>query len=67
MKKILILLLLINSFAFSQFSDLSHGLGFAAGMPSGTGFSYRQMNENYGFQVTMGALAIRYDDEYTLR
>jgi len=66
MKKILLPLLLINSFAFSQYSDLTHGLGFAAGMPSGTGFSYRQMNENYGFQVTMGALAIGYDDEYTL-
>ncbi|MCJ7801614.1 MAG: hypothetical protein MUP82_04575 [Candidatus Marinimicrobia bacterium] len=66
MKKILLPLLLISGFAFSQFSDLTQGLGFAAGMPSGTGFSYRQMNENYGFQVTMGALAYGYDDEYTL-
>ena len=52
------------SVAFSQYSDLTHGLGFAAGMPSGTGFSYRQMNENYGFQVTMGALAYSYDEDY---
>ena len=66
MKKLLLPLFLIISFAFSQYSDLTHGLGFAAGMPSGTGFSYRQMNENYGFQVTMGALAIGYDDAYTL-
>ncbi len=62
MKKIS-LLLLVSSFAFSQFSDLTQGLGFAAGMPSGTGFSYRQMNENHGFQITLGALAYGYDDE----
>ncbi|MCK4903547.1 MAG: hypothetical protein KAS35_02570, partial [Candidatus Marinimicrobia bacterium] len=62
MKKIS-LLLLVSSFAFSQFSDLTQGLGFAAGMPSGTGFSYRQMNENHGFQITLGALAYGSDDE----
>ena len=64
MKKKLLPLLLISSFAFSQFSDLTQGLGFAAGMPSGTGFSYRQMCENHGFQITTGALAFNYDDEY---
>jgi len=64
MKKVIIPIFLTISFAFSQYSDLTHGLGFAAGMPSGTGFSYRQMNENYGFQITMGALAFNYDDEY---
>lgn len=63
MKKSLLSLLLISSFAFSQYSDLTQGLGFAAGMPSGTGFSYRQMNENHGFQITAGALAFGYDDE----
>jgi len=66
MKKVIIPIFLTISFAFSQNSDLTHGLGFAAGMPSGTGFSYRQMNENYGFQITMGALAIGYNDEPTL-
>ena len=64
MKKVIIPIFFTISFAFSQYSDLTHGLGFAAGMPSGTGFSYRQMNENYGFQITMGALAFNYDDEY---
>lgn len=63
MKKSLLSLLLISSFAFSQYSDLTQGLGFAAGMPSGTGFSYRQMNENHGFQITAGGLAYSYDDE----
>ena len=64
MKKSLLSLLLISSFAFSQFSDLTQGLGFAAGMPSGTGFSYRNISENHGFQITVGALAFNYDDEY---
>jgi len=69
MKKISILLfaLLLNSFAFSQYSDLTQGLGFAGGMPSGLGFSYRQMNENHGFQITVGALAYDYntdEDDY---
>ena len=63
MKKSLLSLLLISSFAFAQYSDLTQGLGFAAGMPSGTGFSYRQMNENYGFQITAGALAFGDDDD----
>ncbi len=63
MKKLLFPLL-ISSFAFSQFTDLTQGLGFAAGMPSGTGFSYRQMCENHGFQITAGALAFNYNDEY---
>ena len=66
MKKSLLSLLLISSFAFAQYSDLTQGLGFAGGMPSGSGFSYRQMNDNYGFQITAGALAFGYDDEYGL-
>ena len=64
MKKLLLSLLLISSFAFSQYSDLIHGLGFAAGMPSGTGFSYRQMGENHGFQITAGAVAYDFNEEY---
>jgi len=63
MKKLILPLFIIITFAFSQYSDLTQGLGFAAGMPSGTGFSYRQMNENHGFQITLGALAYGYDDE----
>ena len=66
MKKLLLPLFIISSFTFSQYSDLTQGLGFAAGMPSGLGFSYRQMGENHGFQITTGALAFSYDDEYDL-
>lgn len=66
MRNTLLSLLLISSFAFSQYSDLTQGLGFAAGMPSGTGFSYRNMGANHGFQITAGALAFGYNDEPTL-
>ncbi len=66
MKKTILSLLLISSVAFSQNTDLSQGLGFAAGMPSGTGFSYRQMCDNHGFQITVGALAFSYNDDYNL-
>jgi len=69
MKKVSVLLfaLLLSSFAFSQYSDLSQGLGFAAGMPSGTGFSYRQMGKEHGFQITAGALAFGQNDDYYLQ
>lgn len=62
MKKILLLLLLSSSITFSQSQELTQGLGFAGGMPSGSGFSYRQMNENYGFQVTFGMMVFQEDD-----
>lgn len=66
MKKLIITFILLISFALPQASELTQGLGFAGGMPSGSGFSYRQMNENYGFQVTTGAVAYGYDDQYYL-
>lgn len=62
MKKILLLLLLSSSITFSQSQELTQGLGFAGGMPSGSGFSYRQMHENYGFQVTFGIMVFQEDD-----
>lgn len=43
----------------AQEKTLRHGLGFAAGMLSGSGFSYRQINQKYGFQVTFGLLSFR--------
>jgi len=39
-----------------------HGLGFAAGQPSGLGLSYRKMSDNYGFQITIGALSVNQDN-----
>ena len=35
----------------AQAEEPVHGLGFAAGQPSGLGLSYRRMTDNYGFQV----------------
>ena len=61
MKKLL-LLFILTGFIFSQSTDLTKGFGFAGGMPSGSGFSYRQMNENYGFQVTFGIMVFNQDD-----
>jgi len=60
----LFLLIFLTGIILGQSPGLSHGLGFAAGMPSGVGFSYRQMNENHGFQLTVGALAFNnnYDE-----
>lgn len=64
MKKIMIIICLIltSSLAFSQNKTLKHGLGFSAGMISGTGFSYRQMGEKYGFQIAFGIISYNNDD-----
>ncbi len=61
MKKLLIstIILFQMTLLFSQEQPLRHGLGFAAGMLSGSGFSYRQINQKYGFQVTFGLLSFR--------
>ncbi len=57
MKKILILIMIFTlAMALSAEDELRHGLGFTGGMISGSGFSYRQMNETYGFQFAFGAL-----------
>jgi len=64
MKKLLAILL-FTGFAFSQSSELSQGFGFAAGMQSGVGFSYRNIGENNGFQLTVGAIGRGSgDDDY---
>jgi len=71
MKKILILItILALAMILSAEDELRHGLGFTGGMISGSGFSYRQMNETYGFQFAFGAITIGdtddtyFEDEY---
>ena len=64
MNKLLLPIIIFSSFTFSQYNDLTQGLGFAAGMPSGVGFSYRYLGENHGFQITTGAVAYDFNDEY---
>lgn len=64
MKKLLILIIILTfSFALSAEENLRHGLGFTGGMISGSGFSYRQMNENYGFQFALGAITLGDGDD----
>ena len=46
----------------AQAEEPVHGLGFAAGQPSGLGLSYRRMTDNFGFQATFGAVSINQDD-----
>lgn len=62
MKKLIIVSIILIGSTFPQSSEFTQGLGFAGGMPSGSGFSYRQMNENYGFQVTFGIMVFQEDD-----
>lgn len=59
MKKFLIGLIIFfqGTALFAEEKPLRHGLGFAAGMLSGSGFSYRQINQKYGFQVTFGLIS----------
>lgn len=64
MKKILLTSILLTGIVFPQGTELSKGLGFAAGMPSGVGFSYRQINEKNGFQINGGAVVTGYNSDY---
>jgi len=59
MKKIILtMLIVITANLYSQDEEFTSGFGFAGGTISGSGFSYRQMNSTYGFQITFGALVI---------
>ena len=57
------IVILTFAFILSAEENLRHGLGFTGGMISGSGFSYRQMNENYGFQFALGAITLGDNDE----
>ncbi len=64
MKKLIMLIIILTFLLFlSAEENLKHGLGFTGGMISGSGFSYRQMNENYGFQFALGAITFGDGDE----
>ncbi|MBT3168725.1 MAG: hypothetical protein HN952_00130 [Candidatus Cloacimonetes bacterium] len=54
MKKTILIIAVILFVVGLSATDFKHSLGFAGGMISGSGFAYRQMNDNYGFQVTFG-------------
>lgn len=54
MKK-LILILIIISVSILSAEELTHSIGMSAGYISGSGISYRQMNEKFGYQIAGGA------------
>jgi hypothetical protein len=57
MKKTILIIAVILFVVGLSATDFKHSLGFAGGMISGSGFAYRQMNDNYGFQVTFGVIS----------
>ncbi|MBU0711564.1 hypothetical protein KKC74_15385 [bacterium] len=64
MKKWIFIQLIVSlTIVFAQDNNLSKGLGLSAGMISGTGFSYRQMNEKNGFQISLGIKYISDEDD----
>jgi len=54
MKKIFLIMILVTSFILSA-DDLTHAIGMSAGYISGSGISYRQMNQKSGYQIAGGA------------
>ncbi|NQV36957.1 MAG: hypothetical protein HQ509_03005 [Candidatus Marinimicrobia bacterium] len=60
--KVLSPLLLCVNFIFPQSSELSTGLGVAAGMITGSGLSYRNIGESKGIQFTFGIMSFPHDD-----
>ena len=64
MKKWIFIQLIVSStIVFAQNTKLSRGLGLSAGMISGTGFSYRQINEKNGFQISFGIMVFSDEDD----
>ena len=61
MKKIVIVLtMLVTVIVISaEEKEYQYGLGFGGGMISGSGFSFRKLNDNGGFQVNFGLM--KYD------
>ena len=54
MKKLILILIMISiSILFAE--ELKHSIGMSAGYISGSGISYRQMNERFGYQIAGGA------------
>ena len=55
MKKLILILMIIITASILSAEELTHSLGMSAGYISGSGISYRQMNEKTGFQIAGGA------------
>ncbi len=53
--KTLILITMIITLSVLSAEELTHSIGMSAGYISGSGISYRQMNEKFGYQIAAGA------------
>ena len=58
MKKVslIIIILLALSMLTAEEKELEYGLGFSGGLISGSGFSFRKLNDDFGYQINLGAL-----------
>lgn len=67
MKKIIPVLLILFATiqVYPQEKELEQGLGFFGGMISGSGFSYRHIQDNWGWQINFGVLSFKNDDDFT--
>ena len=58
MKKLFsVILFIVFTILFIQASELQNGLGFSAGMVSGSGFSYQHKFTNSSYKITFGILS----------
>lgn len=53
---LLVTVLIIFSSLFCEEKELQYGLGFSGGLISGSGFSFRKLNADFGYQINLGAL-----------
>ncbi len=70
MTRIVVILLLGLLIALPLQAEPTQGVGFAAGQLSGIGLSYRVLMENYGMQITLGAISLKengYEEPYMPR
>jgi len=64
-KLILVMMIITSSILFAE--ELKHSIGMSVGYISGSGISYRQMNEKFGYQIAGGAYYEYYEaDEDSL-
>jgi hypothetical protein len=64
MKKLLIIcaIVVFAILIYAEDKEYQYGLGFGGGMISGSGFSFRKLNDNGGYQINFGAIMQNYDE-----
>lgn len=64
MTKLILLIMLICCITFLSADELGKSFGMSVGYISGSGFSYRVMNEKSGCQIAGGMFYSRHKEEY---